>query len=147
MKIISYLCGDFHGLSDTEKVVWETVSRGIFGRMEKQNNMVINEGMGCWHALHTAPKSERKLMRSLNAAGYRTFCPMQVEFVTWNGRTMETVVPLFSGCLFVEGDARELSSFLASRKAALLVDDAGNSLAIRADRAELVSRFAALLTK
>lgn len=40
--------------------------------------MMTNNNMSRWCALHTAPKSERKLMQRLNAAGYTAFCPMQI---------------------------------------------------------------------
>lgn len=101
--------------------------------------------MTCWHALHTAPKSEHKLMQRLNAAGYTTFCPMQAMFVKWRGQTKEVIVPLFSGCLFVAGNTSEIASLVSSQKAALLVDGEGKSLSIKADKAELSAKFARLL--
>ena len=72
--------------------------------------MITNNNRVCWHALHTAPKSEHKLMQRLNAAGYTTFCPMQAMFVKWKGQAKEVIVPLFSACLFVAGEASELTS-------------------------------------
>ena len=103
--------------------------------------MITNNNRVCWHALHTAPKSEHKLMQRLNAAGYTTFCPMQAMFVKWK----EVIVPLFSGCLFVAGDASEITSLVSSQKAALLVDREGKSLSIEADKTELSAKFARLL--
>lgn len=36
--------------------------------------MIANNEMNRWYALYTAPRSERKLMQRLNAAGYTAFC-------------------------------------------------------------------------
>ena len=113
--------------------------------MEKANDIITNNNRVCWHALHTAPKSEHKLMQRLNAAGYTTFCPMQAMFVKWKGQAKEVIVPLFSGCLFVAGDASEITSLVSSQKAALLVDREGKSLSIEADKTELSAKFARLL--
>lgn len=110
----------------------------------KQDDMMTGNSMSCWYALHTAPKSERKLMQCLNAAGYTTFCPTQIVFKKWNGQTREMFVPLFPGCLFVE-EAVDVVSFIASQDAVLIVDNDGRSLSICADRAGLPLKFAQLL--
>lgn len=107
--------------------------------------MITDNNRVCWHALHTAPKSEHKLMQCLNAAGYTTFCPMQAMFVKWKGQKKEVIVPLFSGCLFVAGSASEITSLVSSQKAALLVDREGKSLSIEADKTELSAKFVQLL--
>ena len=109
--------------------------------MEKANDMITNDTMTCWYALHTAPKLEHKLMQCLNAAGYSTFCPMQAVFVKWNGQTKEVIVPLFSGCLFVAGDITKISS----QDAAIIVDREGKNLTIEADKTELLTKFIQLL--
>ena len=106
--------------------------------------MMTNDNINRWCAVHTASKSERKLMKRLNAAGYTAFCPMQIVFKKWNGRTKEVFVPLFSGCLFVE-DTVDAVSFVASQSAALLIDNKGKNLSICADKAELSAKFAQLL--
>ena len=64
--------------------------------------MIANNDMNRWCALYTAPRSERKLMQRLNEAGYAAFCPMQIVFRKWNGKTKEVFTPLFPGFLFVE---------------------------------------------
>lgn len=107
--------------------------------------MITNDTKTCWHALHTAPKSEHKLMQLLNAAGYTAYCPMQTVFVKWNGRIKEVIVPLFSGYLFVAGDVTEITLLVSSEKAVLLVDDEGISLSIEADKADLPAKFVQLL--
>ena len=68
--------------------------------------MIANNDMNRWCALYTAPRSERKLMQRLNEAGYAAFCPMQIVFRKWNGKTKEVFTPLFPGFLFVEETAK-----------------------------------------
>lgn len=64
--------------------------------------MMANNDMSRWCVLYTAPKSERKLVQRLHAAGYMAFCPMQIVFKKWKGQTKEVFAPLFPGCVFVE---------------------------------------------
>ena len=64
--------------------------------------MIANNDMSRWCVLYTAPKSERKLVQRLHAAGYMAFCPMQIVFKKWKGQTKEVFAPLFPGCVFVE---------------------------------------------
>ena len=96
--------------------------------------MIANNDMNRWCALYTAPRSERKLMQRLNEAGYAAFCPMQIVFRKWNGKTKEVFTPLFPGFLFV-----------ASQNVALLVDAEGKRLSVCAEKAELAAEFAHLL--
>lgn len=51
--------------------------------------MMANNDMSRWCVLYTAPKSERKLVQRLHAAGYMAFCPMQIVFKKWKGQTKE----------------------------------------------------------
>ena len=106
--------------------------------------MMTNNNMSRWCALHTAPKSERKLMQRLNAAGYTAFCPLQIVFKKWKGQTKEVFAPLFPGCVFVE-ETTGVASFVASQHAALLVDAEGKYLSVCADKAELPAKFVHLL--
>lgn len=64
--------------------------------------MMANNDMSRWCVLYTAPKSERKLVQRLHAAGYMAFCPMQIVFKKWKGQAKEVFAPLFPGCVFVE---------------------------------------------
>lgn len=106
--------------------------------------MIANNDMNRWCALYTAPRSERKLMQRLNEAGYAAFCPMQIVFRKWNGKTKEVFTPLFPGFLFVEETA-DVASFVASQNVALLVDAEGKRLSVCAEKAELAAEFAHLL--
>lgn len=56
--------------------------------------MMANNDMSRWCVLYTAPKSERKLVQRLHAAGYMAFCPMQIVFKKWKGQTKEGFAPL-----------------------------------------------------
>lgn len=106
--------------------------------------MMANNDMSRWCVLYTAPKSERKLVQRLHAAGYMAFCPMQIVFKKWKGQTKEVFAPLFPGCVFVE-EAAGVDSFVASRSVALLVDTEGKNLSICADKTELSAKFVHLL--
>lgn len=105
---------------------------------------MMANSMSRWCALHTAPKSEHKLMQRLNAAGYTAFCPMQIVFRKWNGQTKEVFAPLFPGCVFVEESAGA-ASFAALQNAAFITDAEGRNLSVCADKTELSAKFAQLL--
>lgn len=76
--------------------------------------MMANNDMSRWCVLYTAPKSERKLVQRLHAAGYMAFCPMQIVFKKWKGQTKEVFAPLFPDCVFVE-EAAGVELFIASQ--------------------------------
>lgn len=76
--------------------------------------MMANNDMSRWCVLYTAPKSERKLVQRLHAAGYMAFCPMQIVFKKWKGQTKEVFAPLFPDCVFVE-EATGVELFIASQ--------------------------------
>lgn len=99
--------------------------------------MMANNDMSRWCVLYTAPKSERKLVQRLHAAGYMAFCPMQIVFKKWKGQTKEVFAPLFPGCVFVE-EAAGVESFVASQGGvSFLLDAEGQKLFVCADKAEL----------
>ena len=124
----------------------DIVYKGFIKRMEKANNdMMMDENSRSWYVLYTAPRLERKLMQHLTVAGYKTYCPMQTIYVNWNGKTKEIIVPFFSGCVFVEGDLKDMTSVVASQKAAFLVNADGKELTIVSDKANLPGKFAQLL--
>ena len=66
-------------------------------------------------------------------------------YVNWNGKMKEIIVPFFSGCVFVEGDLKDITPIVASQKAAFLVGTDGKELSIVSDKANLSSKFAQLL--
>ena len=124
----------------------DIVYKGFIKRMEKANNdMMMDENSRSWYVLYTAPRLERKLMQHLTVAGYKTYCPMQTIYVNWNGKTKEIIVPFFSGCVFVEGDLKDIAPVVSSQKAAFLVGTDGKELSIVSDKANLSSKFAQLL--
>lgn len=63
--------------------------------------MMANNDMSRWCVLYTAPKSERKLVQRLHAAGYMAFCPMQIVFKKWKGQTKEKCLHLCSPTVFL----------------------------------------------
>ena len=106
--------------------------------------MIANNDMNRWCALYTAPRSERKLMQRLNEAGYAAFCPMQIVFRKWNGKTKEVFTPLFPGFLFVEETA-DVASFVASQNVALLVDAEGSVCLFVLKRQSLAAEFSTFI--
>lgn len=60
-------------------------------------------------------------------------------------RQRKFIVPFFSGCVFVEGDLKDMTSVVASQKAAFLVNADGKELTIVSDKANLPGKFAQLL--
>ena len=54
--------------------------------------MMANNDMSRWCVLYTAPKSERKLVQRLHAAGYMAFCPMQIVFKKWRLTSISTPI-------------------------------------------------------
>lgn len=107
--------------------------------------MMMDENACSWYILYTAPRLERKLMQHLNVAGYKTCCPMQTIYVNWNGKMKEIIVPFFSGCVFVEGDLKAMTSTISLQKAAFLVDTDGKELSLVSDTVNLSGKFAQLL--
>ena len=94
--------------------------------------MMANNDMSRWCVLYTAPKSERKLVQRLHAAGYMAFCPMQIVFKKWKGQTKEV--------------AAGVESFVASQGGvSFLLDAEGQKLFVCADKAELPAKFVHLL--
>ena len=51
-------------------------------------------------------------------------------------------MPLFAGCVFVEGDCSGVSSVVASQKASFVVDAEGREISIMSDKASLLGKFA-----
>ena len=68
-----------------------------------------------WQVLHTRPRQEKVLARTLTAAGIKHFLPLRSR-VTWKGRTRRTVEePLFPCYLFLYGP-REAGFFATATK-------------------------------
>lgn len=61
------------------------------------------------------------------------------------GRQRKLLFLFFSGCVFVEGDLKGMTSVVASQKAAFLVNADGKELTIVSDKANLPGKFAQLL--
>lgn len=110
--------------------------------MEKseQSNVIVGHGRKCWYILHVLPGMERRLMRSISIAGYTVFCPMQVVYRQWKGQLREIIVPLLSGCLFVEA-SDEFLAYAAVQKISFWVDKESNPLSIYASREEVAGKI------
>ena len=107
--------------------------------------MMANNDMSRWCVLYTAPKSERKLVQRLHAAGYMAFCPMQIVFKKWKGQTKEVFAPLFPGCVFVE-EAAGVESCVGSQGGGyLLLEPGGQNRVVFAGKTVLAAKFVHLL--
>jgi transcriptional antiterminator RfaH len=59
-----------------------------------------------WWVLHTRPRAEKALVRSLRAHGDAFFLPLHERRTRSRGRTLASYVPLFPGYVFLYGDAQ-----------------------------------------
>lgn len=90
----------------------------------------------CWWALHTRPRSEKVLARSLLRVGIAFFLPLHEVSRKYQRRMVRSHLPLFPGYLFLRGSDEQ-------RRQALETNLVVNSLAI-ADQSRLASDLARL---
>lgn len=77
-----------------------------------------HESDGEWYVMHTKSRAEKSLARWLFAASVRFFLPLYKKKSIQNGRRVIAFQPLFSGYLFVWGDADARYHALASNQVA-----------------------------
>jgi transcriptional antiterminator RfaH len=82
-----------------------------------------------WWALHTRPRAEKALARTLRAQGLPHFLPQYERRWRSRGRALCAYVPLFPGYLFLHGDGE-------ARRRALVTNLVANCLPV-ADQARL----------
>lgn len=87
-----------------------------------------------WWVLHTKPRTEKALGRDLLASGIPHFLPQYAKRQKVRGRDSTTHLPLFTGYLFLHGNAEQ-------RSAALRTDRVANCLAVP-DQAALHEQLA-----
>src|SRR5687768_2660559 len=73
-----------------------------------------------WWVLYTKPRQEKSLARDL--IGYRVpfFLPLVTKRRIYRGRRMRSLVPMFSGYLFLFGSDEELRAISTNRVSQLL---------------------------
>jgi len=59
-----------------------------------------------WYVLYTRPKFEKKICREIDYLKCEHYCPQRVVARQWSDRIKKVEEPLFSGYVFVKGDAR-----------------------------------------
>ena len=56
---------------------------------------------GCWYALHTRSRHEKRVASELEQKGITSFLPLVAETRKWSDRRMKVELPLFSCYVFV----------------------------------------------
>jgi len=66
------------------------------------------DGDVCWWCLHTKPRQEKATARDLRNAGIVYYLPQALkESRTPQGRKIQSIVPLFTGYMFLRGDRND----------------------------------------
>ena len=69
---------------------------------------VLNQGEAVWWCLHTKPRQEKATARELLTSQVIYYLPQVVkESRTPQGRTIKSIVPLFPGYVFINGDVHD----------------------------------------
>jgi len=77
---------------------------------------------GCWWVLHTKPRQERALAKTLAHVGVRHFLPLVRRCRTYGHRRVESTIPLFPGYLFLCGDATDRLAALRTNRIARVLE-------------------------
>ncbi len=68
---------------------------------------MLDSGNDCWWALHTRPRSEKSLARSLARQGIAYFLPLRATTRKYQRRVVRSQLPLFPGYLFLHGNEEQ----------------------------------------
>src|SRR4051812_40881042 len=73
-----------------------------------QDDSLQSSQGGRWWCLHTKPRQEKAAARDMRSLGIAYYLPQVVrEDRTPQGRKIRSIIPLFTGYLFLLGDDRE----------------------------------------
>ena len=72
----------------------------------------------CWWVFYTKSRQEKALARHLVSKRVPHYLPLQQKTTLWRGRRLCSLVPLFSGYVFLFVDAEERVAALASNRVA-----------------------------
>jgi len=96
---------------------------------EKQNPPVtwptdteIREFTGLWWVAHTRSRNEKALAQDLSSKNISYFLPMAWRIRRHRGRTLRSLLPLFSGYLFFCGDENQRIEVLKTNRVANLIE-------------------------
>jgi transcriptional antiterminator RfaH len=82
----------------------------------------ISEFSGVWWVAHTKSRNEKALARDLVGKDINYFLPMSWKVRRRRGRTLRSLLPLFSGYLFFCGDEKKRIELLRTNRVANLIE-------------------------
>ncbi|MCF7956478.1 MAG: hypothetical protein K9M75_11805 [Phycisphaerae bacterium] len=82
----------------------------------------INEFKGKWWVVHTKSRNEKALAWQMQRAGISYFLPMTKKVSKSKGRTIRSLLPLFTGYLFFCGNEDERLVVLQTNRVANLIE-------------------------
>ncbi len=82
----------------------------------------INEFVGDWWVIHTKSRNEKALAWQMQRAGVSYFLPMSKKVTKNKGRTIRSLLPLFTGYLFFCGGDDERLIVLQTNRVANLIE-------------------------
>lgn len=82
----------------------------------------IRDFTGLWWVAHTKSRNEKALAHDLIRRGINYFLPMAWRVRRHRGRTMRSLLPLFSGYLFFCGQEHERLELLRTNRVAKLIE-------------------------
>jgi len=81
----------------------------------------IRDAEGLWWVVHTKSRNEKALAWDLVRKGVSYFLPMRWKVSRTSGRTIRSLMPLFTGYLFFCGDDEQRITVLQTNRAAGLI--------------------------
>jgi transcription antitermination factor NusG len=82
----------------------------------------LREFAGQWWVAHTKSRNEKALADDLTGKGISYFLPMSWKVKKTRGRTIKSLLPIFSGYLFFCGDENQRVATLKTNRVANLID-------------------------
>ena len=86
------------------------------------DNKSISEFEGNWWVVHTKSRNEKALAWQMQRAGISYFLPMTKKVSKSKGRTIRSLLPLFTGYLFFCGSEDERLTVLQTNRVANLIE-------------------------
>jgi len=103
----------------------------------------LQSSEGCWFALETRHRCEKRVVQHLSRLGIETFLPQRKEIRTWSDRNKTIRVPLFAGYAFVQLDGSRGTRLQVLQTAGVLglVSSHGEAVPIPSEQVEHLRRL------
>ena len=85
-------------------------------------DLSISQYRGTWWVAHTKSRNEKALANELAASNISYFLPMITKVRRISGRTIKSVLPIFSGYLFFCGDYDQRFQLLRTNRVANVIE-------------------------